>query len=309
MVKSKKFSIWSNEWLQFHIPAIKPTSIQMYLTKVKYLNQSFGEMNITQITPIQIQEFLNKLANVEGLSSSTIKKYRITLNQIFKYAMFNNVMDKNPASVTSLPKTVEPQTRRSLNDTEIRKVIEYSNKNKTFGLYPLTLLYTGLRRSECVALRWEDIDFKNNYISINKAVNYIKSKPVLNYELKNGDRERIIPLITALKKVLVCYRKDSGWIFEENEKLLTESCLERNWRKFKSETMLDITQHMLRHTYATMLYNAKVDVKTAQKFLGHRNISVTLDIYTHLENKHFKKQAKDLDKYINLTYCKNQKNA
>ena len=59
---------------------------------------------------------------------------------------------------------------------------------------------------------------------------------------------------------------------------------------------------MLRHTYATMLYNAKVDIKVAQKFLGHKNISVTLDIYTHLENANLTKQADKFDKYLQLKY-------
>ena len=206
-----KFEVWSNEWLQFHQSKVKVNSVQMYKSKVKLLNDYFKGQNITKITSLEIQEYLNCLAYEYKFSLSTIKKYRITLNKIFKYAMQNRAIQRNPVDITDLPKTIAKSCRRCLTEDEIKIIID--NANIEFGLYVLTLLYTGLRRSECLALRWEDINFEKGKICICKSITFIHSKPIVDYRLKNGDSERYIPLPLNLKKELIKYQKKTGWLF------------------------------------------------------------------------------------------------
>lgn len=125
------------------------------------------------------------------------------------------------------------------------------------------------------------------------------SKPYVEYQLKNGSKERYIPLPTQLKKILNKSKQPNGWLFsDECNLLLTESEVYKQWRNFLKATSLKITQQMTRHTYATMLYYADIDIKTAQHFLGHKNITTTLDIYTHLNNENLSNSGKKFDDYL-----------
>lgn len=295
---TKQFSKWSLEWIEFHRSKVKLSTYKMYLFKVQKLNEFFGTQNISEISTMDIQKYLNYLAQDKKLSASTVKKYRITLTNIFNYAINNCEIDKNPCSLSDIPKTIEKPPRRALTESEIKTVYQYSKNNLKY-IYPVVLLYTGLRRSECLALKWEDFDFKNKRIHIYKVVLFDRSIPFVEYKLKNGSKERYIPLPTALEKLLKKVKQSTGWLFtDENNSLLTESKVDMQWRDFLKNTHLKITQHMTRHTYATMLYYAGVDVKTAQQFLGHKHITTLLDIYTHLDNENLKMAAQKFDKYL-----------
>ncbi len=288
----------SKEWLDLHRSKIKLNSIAMYQSKVNIINNYFEGNYINDITYRDIQKFLNTLSSEKLLTNSTIKKYKYTLNQIFEYAIIEKIIKNNPVIYTSLPYTISKNKRRSLTKQEISKII--NSVDLPFGLYIYTLLFTGTRRSECLALRWEDIDFEKNIIVINKSVMFVKAKPIVDYKLKNGDNERYVPLLSNLKTELLKRKKGlNGWIFcDDKGNLLTESSVEKLWRTYKSLTNIDFTQHYLRHTYATMIYNANIDIKTAQSFLGHKTLLMTLEIYTHLDNKKLVENGEKLNKYI-----------
>lgn len=298
MNQHQQFSKWSLEWLEFHRSKVKLSSYRMYLFKINKINTCFGNCNINKITPLEIQKFLNGLAQNEKFVASTIKKYRITLAKVFNYVMQMNIIKRNPCSLTDIPKTIENPPRRSLTENELHTVVKITKANTNY-LYPLVLLFTGLRRSECLALEWKDFDFKNNRIHIWKVLLFDHTKPYLEYVLKNGSRERYIPFPTQLKKILNKTKQELGWLFsDENGNLLTETDVDKQWRKFLKLSGLEITQHMTRHTYASMLYYAGIDVKTAQQFLGHKNVTSTLDIYTHLDNENLNLAAKKFDDYL-----------
>ena len=94
--------------------------------------------------------------------------------------------------------------------------------------------------------------------------------------------------------------KDENFIFSiDGTKPLGYSAFQRRWDKYKKETGLDITAHQLRHTYATILFEAGIDVKDAQHLLGHSDISVTRNIYTHIRTNHFKETVEKLNTFMN----------
>ncbi len=294
---AKRFKEVSAAFLEFHKPKIKINSHQMYISRVKQLNEEFGEYYIDDITIMMVQTYLNNLVTERHLKESTVKKHRITLNLIFKFAIINNYISSNPVTLTTMPKCAKNKPRRSLNKEEIMHLC--SIKEEGLSLYLYLLLYTGVRRSEALALTWEDINFNENLIHIYKTITFYKNKPHLNFELKNGDSERYIPLFKPLReKLLNAKGKKSGYIFQFGKGLANETQIEMLWRGFKASNEIGYTQHNLRHTFATMLYNAGVDVKAAQNILGHRHLQTTLDIYTHLDKAHFVKEVSKVEDFL-----------
>ena len=168
------------------------------------------------------------------------------------------------------------------------------------------LLYTGLRRGEALALTIKDIDLSSKVLNINNSLFFKENEPFIKCpKTKAGIRK--VPIPNALLYELNSYCKSlNGFVLfaMENENFMTRSSFRKFWegiiKKVKfaadelitqdssvksSEQKIGFTPHTFRHTYATNLYYAGVDIKTAQYFLGHSNLSVTLNIYTHLKKE------------------------
>lgn len=129
---------------------------------------------------------------------------------------------------------------------------------------------------------------------------------------------RDVPIPKVLRNMLMEIRKPSGYVCTNTSgEVLTESSYKRQWDSFRNylnvcaggqkgtgryvpriTVIENITAHMLRHTYASMLFDANVDVKSAQRFLGHADIEVTLEIYTHLSEMKEEKSIEALDSHL-----------
>lgn len=165
-----------------------------------------------------------------------------------------------------------------------------------FGLFAYFVLYTGCRRGEALALKYEDIDFENNTVSINKVVVFEYGKPKIYHRAKSKDGVRTIPLLTPLKNVLT---KKKGYIFNINSQLLTLSQFNILWRKYKKETGVNLSPHQLRHAFATICFDAGLTPKDASQILGHSKIELTLDVYTHIKQSRTQETANKLNEYLN----------
>lgn len=183
----------------------------------------------------------------------------------------------------------------------------------------MIMMYAGLRRGELIPLTWDDIDLKRKKLSVNKAVDLTNNKAELKAtKTKAGNREVDIPDILAdyLKTIektsdLVCPSSSgnmhtatswrSAWysyLLDLNLKYGKEKGRKSKYDpRFKGITIEKITPHMLRHTYCTNLILAGVTPTTVQQQMGHANIQITLDIYTHITSE-FKEN--DMQKYNNF---------
>lgn len=164
------------------------------------------------------------------------------------------------------------------------------------------MLFTGMRRSELVALKYENIDFKQKRIKVESKVIFIGNNPKIIYELKNGDSYRYITIPTYLIKKFIKYNfhKKNGFIFvNKSNKLMTKYENQKMWEEYCKNINLVCQQHQLRHTYTSILYKSGVDIKTAQELLGHKDVQTTLNIYTHLDKEYKAKSIDKLNQYIN----------
>ena len=285
---------WSNIWLNTYKSGVSYNTNRRYeFTLHKQILPYIGDEKISKIKLVDVQNLINKLAN--QYSASTLKKVRGSLNQLFKCAIQNHLIYINPVDGVQLPNKQQSE-KQFLSESQIEHVTAFCASYKD-GIFILTLLYTGMRREEIVPLTWDDVDLEENIITVNKAVEFINNQPNIKPP-KTAKSSREIPILDILRPYLIKLKSESdGSLLFCNSKgnMHTETSLRRLWERFmknyndylveNQQESEHFTMHILRHTFATILFSAGVDIKTAQSILGHSTISVLLDIYTHLEQR------------------------
>lgn len=258
--------------------------------------EKFHNLYIKMITAEDIQDFLTDLAN-QNYATKTIKHQFSIFKIIFKYAKMKRYVKDDETQYVIMPEGKKAVKRRALTEDEV-KIIE-KHADTEYGFFPYFLLNTGLRRGEALALQYGDIDRKNKIIHITKSAYYegnqTKIKPP---KTDAGVRDVIIP--DRLLKKLPRGKKHC-FLFPypgEPTKLMTQRIYERKWKDFLIATDLKITAHMLRHTYATILFEADINVKDAQSLMGHADITTTNNIYTHIRENRINETAKKLNVFL-----------
>ena len=172
-----------------------------------------------------------------------------------------------------------PQTRREAPDKDQIAKIKAS-ANLPFGLFPALIYYTGCRRGEAQALTGADIDRKAMRVHIRRSVYYDHGAKIKEPKTAAGVRE--VPLLPALDALLP-KKLPQGYLFAEPDgSLLTDGDFRKLYKAYCAASGVTVSLHQIRHGYATALFEAGVDPKTAQKLLGHAKLSTTMDIYTHV---------------------------
>ena len=203
----------------------------------------------------------------------------------------------------SLPQS-QKKEKRSLSNEE-KAILEKTKLTQRERVFVDLLYYTGVRRGEALALTVKDVDFKNRRLIINKNLVIKDGESHLKNSPKTNAGNRSIPLPAKLLSELqeyIAHAKNIYLFTMKSGEPMTKSSFRRFWYNIldkmnvaaggdefsRSDTAIrliakDVTPHIFRHTYATNLYYAGIDVKTAQRLLGHSSIQVTLEIYTHLD--------------------------
>lgn len=283
----------ADEWIESHEKEISYYTYEGYIAPMKNLVEEFGSELIKEITPLRLQRFINELAR-QGYAKQTIALRKIVASLIFEYAILKDLIKINPASAVKIPKTAPKNKRELPNDKEIEKVKQ--SVDLPFGLFPYLVLYTGCRRGEALALTYEDIDFVNNTIDINKVIVFENGKPTIQHRAKSKDGIRTIPLLTPLKNVLNA--NGAGYIFTYEGKLPTLSRFNILWKNYQKAVGVSLTPHQLRHAFATICFDAGLAPKDASQILGHSKIELTLDIYTHIRQSRTQETAQKLNDYL-----------
>lgn len=286
------FKEYSEKWLASYKSHL---TTGPYNTHVRMLNRFMdttgGDLPLRDVTPSDIAKFYQQFA---GKSLSTIHSARDSIRGVFKAALADDIVQKDPTYNVPLPKG-EKGTHREITSFE-RDLIHKAEHRMQPAV--MTMLYAGLRRGEVMALNVpRDVDFKEKTITVREAVRFDSAgKPVI-VKPKTRAGIRTVPLLDGLSEVLhnirdmVCVSADG--------QMMTESAWERAWESYlytlgelangcskrwakKSWKPVSIRPHDLRHSYCTMLYDAGVDLKTAMLWMGHADQTMTLRIYTHL---------------------------
>ena len=280
-----------------------------------------GDKEIQQVTALEIINHLTA-AKAKGYSATVVNSIRSLYRMIFDYAVANDYAQYNPVTSVRLPKGLKRGKRVAPSDDQIKTI--FANVDAPFGLFPFFLLCTGMRKSEALALTWEDVDFKNSEISVTKSLDYtVGAKPTVKSP-KTDAGIRTVPMIDILCDRLLQAHKasTSEYVFPAQDStrggkgggLMTLRGYEGAWLRYCTAAGLmdndkpSITAHNLRHGTATLMFELGVDELTAQRILGHSRIEITREIYTELRAaqnmKSVKKFNTGMKKYMAKIWMK-----
>lgn len=237
-----------------------------------------------------------------------VSKLRMTLRRIMRKAKKQKLIPDNPAEDIILPQVTQG-SRRPITDEERAMILE-TTKTHYAGTMVLTMLYCGLRPIEVRNLKWADIDFENDLLTVTK------SKTA-------AGTGRKLPIPPQLKTSLIEHKlkgQNEEWVFVryKNHSLpLDENAFYHAWHNFcrdmdiangatvyrnqitKSTLASDLEPYLLRHTFCTDCQAAGVPLNVAKELMGHSDISVTAKIYTHMVDEVFEQNRKRLAEYAN----------
>lgn len=285
--KSTVRQITYESYVSYYTTHIKPYFSQKHLAK----------LTIAEITPLHIESYI-RTKRKEGQKVLSIQKHLRILNGTFDRALRFGWIDRNPVTVAEKPK-VPPEERHEKKAYTPEQAQRLLAAIKGDPLEPAIMLglFLGLRKSECLGLRWADIDFDNDIVYIRNTVVRLKTR-IESEQTKSKSSRRKLYLMPQLKTYLLelqAHQKEMrmlyGNTYYENEHV----CQWDDGREFsvdypthhfsivlKNNNLPRITFHELRHTVGSILYNSGVGLKEVQNFLGHSDMSTTANIYTHL---------------------------
>lgn len=262
----------------------KPASIRHYEKEMRLrVLDDFGNSRLSDITQQDLQRLVDKLVG-KGMAASTVQTAILPIRAIYKRAMREG--DKgvvaNPCSGLEMP-AITGRRERFATPVEAKALIE-ALAEADRALWG-TALYGGLRRGELQALRWRDVDLAEGVIHVRKGWDAIEGE----IELKSRKSRRRVPILPDLRLLLIALKLSAGrdgpdFVFGRTATLPFDprAVADRADKAWKAAGVRRITLHECRHTFASLMIAAGVNAKAISTFMGHANISITLDLYGHL---------------------------
>jgi len=326
------FGSWSQKWLRLKRTEVSPHRYYVYECRVKNLS-ALAEIEISKVRTMDIQEIILELSS--SYSKSVLKEIKSTARQICQLAADNRVIDYNPAESVKIPNVTATHTaeRRALTEEEQSWIRNTPHRAQTAAMI---MLFAGLRKGEVAPLQWTDIDLNAGTISVTKSMSRRGNNWELKRgaKTKAGVRTVYIPrILTDYLRSL----DHSGFLVcpDSTGKMFSLSGFDKMWDSYLAElnfqygdfsscmvtgrngklelfkkpksrfapvkipfVIPNITPHWLRHTFITNMYLAGIDILTAKEQAGHADIKTTMEIYTHLDSTHKKKQIDKLDEFL-----------
>lgn len=266
----------------------------------RYIVPEIGTLRIRTVKPIQLQ----RIININSKSKSFNAKLYDIIRQIFRTAYQNRLVARDPSEGLTRAPSQRPKKRRSLTDAEREALLAVLPGHRGEAFCKL-MLYAGLRPGECAALTWSDVDMQQRVIHVRKA---LKSDGVVRPAPKTAAGVRDVPIVEELYLVLKKVREkgDFGFVCVNSRGTpYTKKSIQLMWSSLKREMDIalgaktyrnrilihaladDLVLYDLRHTFCTDLQAAGVPINVARELMGHENISVTAQIYTHRSEQSF----------------------
>lgn len=303
-------SSYIESWLEnVKKPSLKASSFdrleRTYLTQIK--DSRVGRCQLGNITSMDVQGLINEKSRT--LSYSSLKKIYELLKGCFEYAVICREMDFNPVRAVQMPKKEnlnkkEKQmsvfSKEELARIENVAAITYQSGEVRYRhtWFFLLLANTGLRAGEAIALRWDNIDLDKGFIHVKQNASVVKCRDgkenkyqvvITTVKTKTGNRivpcnEKALQALRALQDYQKSHHIHSDYVdCNDKGELLSQQTLPKILKAIlKAADVPYRSVHSFRHTFATNLIQAGVDVKVVSQLLGHSSVKITYDTYVHM---------------------------
>ena len=281
--------------------------------------EAFGNKRIDKVKLSDAKGWLIKL-QADGRGYSTIHTVRGVVRPAFQMAVDDDLIRKNPFEFQLATVVVNDSvTREAITRKQQRAFLEFIKADKHYeGIY--ILFHTGLRISEFVGLTISDIDLENGKINIDHQLQRKRNMEYIKKATKTDSGTRMVPMTEEVqecfrfiitnrkkpKKEPVIYDKNrvsyKGFLYLDKndmpmvalhwEKYFQHIC--EKYNKIYKEELPKITPHVCRHTFCSNMAKSGMNPKTLQKIMGHSDIGVTLNTYTHLDFEDIQKEMKQV---------------
>ena len=274
---------------------LTPRSFERYESVIRvHLIPDIGSIPLTQLKASSVQQHYTRMID-SGLAALTVRYHHVVLHKALQTAIKWGLVNRNAADGTDLPRARHGEMLVWDAD-EMATFLECARTTQYHALFYLAL-YTGARRSELLALRWQDIDFIYGQISVNRSLHHLKTREYIFTQPKSAKSRRTIALPPSAFMVLQDYRKgreleaamlnmsltEDDLVFNVLGKPLRPNTVSRAWAILAKKAGVKVIRlHEARHTHASLMLRQGIHPKIVQERLGHSSISITLDTYSHV---------------------------
>jgi integrase len=312
---------WLDEWLEnYAAVTVKPSTHHAYKKSVEsYLKPYLAALKLKTLKTQDIQKMIKALhdgvSDRKPLSPKTVKNAHGVLHKALQQAadLDPPLIHSNPATKCVLPQRIQREMA-VLDRKDIAVFLDAIRGHQYESLFFITL-FTGMRQSEAIGLRWRCVDFENGTITINAQLrrDYANRTYVLDETTKSKKPRRITPATAVMDKLREQKAQqaewqaaagdawqESAWVFtNELGEPLRHPTVQGNFKRLVRELgMGDTRFHDLRHTYMVAALQAGDDPKSVQDALGHATAAFTLDVYGHITGQMRKESSERMDKFI-----------
>lgn len=282
-----------------------------------------SQMKIGEIKKSDVLYFLKTLSDEKKYANSTIGTIFTVINQAMQLAYDDGLIARNPCQSIKITNKKSSSKKIALTPKQEEELLDrINNSPKSERIYPLVaiLLNNGLRISEAIGLTWDDVDIDNGIIFINKQAIRLK-----NHETKQSltiskpKTDAGIRTIYMTEYVKELFRQQQQISYKTNSNIKIDNCsnfvfttnrgtnlsaralqytlkyLSDDMNASRKVILPHVTPHVLRHTACTKMINSGMNIKAVQTIMGHADIGVTLETYTHINNEQLRNEIKKLE--------------
>lgn len=293
-----------DRWLHDYAwPNLSPRTVEGYEHIIeRHIVPSLGSIPLARVKPEHIQRYYSekltsgRIDGRGGLSPRTVRHHHVTLHDAFQNGVRWGLLARNPADAVEPPSFQSPEIR-TLDEENIATFLEAARSTPYYPLFYLAL-YTGMRRSEILALRWSDVDLYLCQISVVRTLHHLRDGSLVFRAPKTAKSRRLVALPPSATLVLRDHQERQradyamlGRILEDDDLVfsrpdgspLLPGTVTHAWVTLARRVGLNgIRLHDARHSHASLMLKQGIHPKVVQERLGHASIQITLDTYSHV---------------------------
>ncbi|MFC1938087.1 tyrosine-type recombinase/integrase [Chloroflexota bacterium] len=291
-------------WLKDYVwPNLAPRTAEGYQSIVsRHLIPTLGNIALTQLKPEHLQRYYSeKLSGGRydgkgGLNPRTVRHHHMALHRALQVALKWGLITRNPADAIDPPRCQRTEMR-TLDEDGVQTFLDAARQTPYYAIFHLAL-FTGISRSELLALRWSDVDLTLCQISVNRALHHLRNGSIVFRPPKTAKRRRMVALPPSSARVLREHQvkqealrlmmdltlHDGELVFSHPDgRPMLPDTVSHAWTKLAKKLGTgDVRLHDARHSHASLMLKQGVHPKIVQERLGHASIQTTLDIYSHV---------------------------